>query len=596
VGLQSRSSELCAFQTSLGRIVQQRIADLGGGPTWLPDETLFSLVSRHHVLSGALHPWITCDRFFGHRRRGSAHDFPSRLDEFAFRTGFAFGDGEQLALRGTLIPFFLPWRDIRLGHQTIAALRGDRIGMLKFALGLLTSRFGAQHPLKACENCIARDRREFGVAYWHRAHQWPGVWICPCHAIPLLASSQKRNGQYRYAFLLPSTVELERAESAWRIEIASSDELMTRLSRLAAMVLGASGLAPGALNDPSVLATTYRRRMVEIGWLRTAERLDWPALTKNLRGHLDTMACLPEFARLRASRDALRTHLSLLLYGRSQSHPLRHLLLIAALFPDWNAFLASHNQVGNECSSIEHEESQSAEKEDSVSSEKPHVAADVSARELARRHQVDVHTAMARRASAGLSATRRPKILKPPVLQRLIACLREGRPKNEAAAMAGISITSVTRILRTEPGLQASWHQQRAEGRQKEHREVWSQLLRQQPGSVLRLLRLQAPAAYMWLYRNDRQWLEVRMRTRIAPTSTGNHVLSRWRGKDEYLAGEIRRASLWLSDKGAFGLSDLCQAVPELSNYLCRMHRLPLTQRVLLSVLQCAPEPKLLAS
>ena len=571
--------------------MQQRLADLGSGLTWLPDETLFSLVSRHHALSGALHPWITCDRFFGHRRRGSAHDFPSRLDEFASRTGFAFGDGEQLVLRGTLIPFFLPWRDLRLGDEAVAALRGDQIGLLKFALGLLTSRFGAQHPLKACEICIAQDRRKFGVAYWHRAHQWPGVWICPCHAIPLLASSQKRNGQYRYAFLLPSILELQRAESAWRVEIASSAELLKRLSGVAAMVLGASGLAPGVLNDPSVLAATYRHRMVEIGWLRTVERLDWRTLTQKLSAHLDTMACLPEFARLRASRDALRTHLALLLYGKSQSHPLRHLLLIAELFPNWNAFLASRIQVESGCGSIEYE-SQSVERVDPMSSAKPHVAVDVSARELARRHQVDVHTAMAWRASAGLSAIRRPKVLKPPVLQRLIACLREGRPKNEAAAMAGISITSVTRILRTEPGLQASWHQQRAEGRQKEHREVWSQLLRQQPGSVLRLLRLQAPAAYMWLYRNDRQWLEALMRTRIAPTSTGNHVLSRWRGKDEYLAGEIRRASLWLSEKGSFGLGDLRQAVPELSNYLCRMDRLPLTQRVLLSVLQHAPEPK----
>ena len=579
-----------------GLIVQQRLADLGGGLTWLPDETLFSFVSRHHALSGALHPWITCDRFFGHRRRGSAHDFPSRIDEFAARTGFAFGDGEQLVLRGTLIPFFLPWRDPRLGHQTIAALRGDRIGMLKFALGLLTSRFGAQHPLKACEICIAQDRREFGVAYWHRAHQWPGVWICPCHAIPLLASSQKRNGHYRYAFVLPRTIELERAESAWRIKTASTDELMTRLSRLAVMVLGASALAPGAVNDPSVLATTYRRRMVEIGWLRTAERLDWPALAQNLRGHLDTVACLPEFARLRASRDALRTHLSLLLYGRSQSHPLRHLLLIAALFPDWNAFLTNHIQVGSECSSIEYEESPSAVKEASVSSEKPHVAADVSARELARRYQVDVHTAMAWRASAGLAAVRRPKILKPTVLQQVIASLREGKPKAEVAVTAGISVTSVTRILRTEPGLQASWHQQRAEETQKGHREVWSGLLRHQPGSVLRLLRLQASATYAWLYRNDRQWLEAQMRSRPHRASTGNNVLSRWRGKDEYLAGEIRRASLWLSGKGAFGLGELRQAVPELSNYLCRMDRLPLTQRVLLSVLQHAPGPKLPSS
>jgi len=53
---------------------------------WLPDETLFSLASRHHVVSGNVRPGDTCFQLFGHKRLGSSHDLPARVDEFVRRT------------------------------------------------------------------------------------------------------------------------------------------------------------------------------------------------------------------------------------------------------------------------------------------------------------------------------------------------------------------------------------------------------------------------------------------------------------------------------------------------------------------------------
>jgi hypothetical protein len=42
---------------------------------------------------------------------------------------------------------------------------------------LLTSRFRAHHPLKACEYCFVEDVRDHGWAYWHPQVQvTPRVW------------------------------------------------------------------------------------------------------------------------------------------------------------------------------------------------------------------------------------------------------------------------------------------------------------------------------------------------------------------------------------------------------------------------------------
>ena len=563
--------------------MQREIPELGQALSWLPDETLFSLASRYHALSGAIHPWVTCEKLFGHRRRGSAHDFPSCIDEFAASTEGLLGDGPAIAAGRTLLQFYLPWRRIETGREAIAALRGQQIGSLKYLLGLLTSRFGAQHPLKACPRCIEEDSRHFGMAYWHRTHQWPGVWACPDHGCAMKVSKVKVDGEYRYAWALPRLEALVSPFSEWRARGRGDGQLL-RLTRLADMSAAACASGPGAFSDVGTLRTVYRSQMVKLAWIDRVDRLNWNVLEHVLQRHLEALSGLPEFARLTVGPHPLRAHLSLLLYDSSaQTHPLRHLLLIEALFPSWQAFLHSHSEAVRNPVELPAAPSRTA---GSLQRPTMDVTGTESARQLSREQGVDVHTAMVWRAAAGIAPSRRPKTLKAPVLSRMVVALQAGMSKEEAALQASVSVTTVTRILRTEPGLQSQWHRSRWLLKQQEARAAWSQLLQSRAGMPMRLLRMEAPAAFAWLYRNDRDWLTEQMRLRDALPAVGNHVLAKWRGKDEHLAQEIRSAAVWLAERGVLTLARLQDAVPELAPHLRRLDRLPTTQVVLLAVLQ----------
>jgi hypothetical protein len=129
---------------------------------WLPGETLFSLVSRHHCFSGHALSGSTCQQFFGHSRSGSQHDLPSRLAQFVERTDGCFGNVEQIPKIHTLLAYygaFVPQAELQ---NAIACMAGDSVAHLKLRLGILTSRFRANHPLKSCEACMAEDRSAFG--------------------------------------------------------------------------------------------------------------------------------------------------------------------------------------------------------------------------------------------------------------------------------------------------------------------------------------------------------------------------------------------------------------------------------------------------
>src|SRR3546814_4771453 len=66
---------------------------------------------------------------------------------------------------------------------------------------LLTSRFRANHPLKACPACMTKDLDDHQTTYWRLDHQFPGVWHCPVHGEDYAAKAIRRASEI---FSVPS--------------------------------------------------------------------------------------------------------------------------------------------------------------------------------------------------------------------------------------------------------------------------------------------------------------------------------------------------------------------------------------------------------
>ncbi len=126
---------------------------------WLPQETLYSLASRYHHISGNILPSDTSRQLFGHWRQGSMHDMPSRIDEFVLRTEGILGDAERIVREHTLLPYYFPYRTNLESANAIAAVRRGGVGGLKGQLGILASRLGASHPLKLCVQSLLSGER-----------------------------------------------------------------------------------------------------------------------------------------------------------------------------------------------------------------------------------------------------------------------------------------------------------------------------------------------------------------------------------------------------------------------------------------------------
>lgn len=216
--------------------------------TWLPDETFFSLVSRCHHLWGHQVPWRTSEILFGARRVGWQHDLPNRMAEFEKRSMGTAGTAEAIIRQRTLLRYYLPFLSETDASHHVSAMSGPSVAHLKFGLGLLTSRFRANHPLKACVECMASDKSEYGWAYWHLEHQYPGNWICARHQRWLRECRMKSNGSGRFQWCLPELEWLE-PEPALPEDVLCSAVSMSNIVRHVV-----TNAEPSSLDEASVQA------------------------------------------------------------------------------------------------------------------------------------------------------------------------------------------------------------------------------------------------------------------------------------------------------------------------------------------------------
>lgn len=556
---------------------------------WLPDETLFSLASRHHLVSGNATPAQTCQQLFGHQRIGSAHDLPARVGHLCRQASGLLGTAPEVIHNHSIAPIYLPFHTPLRCANWLIQMEVGSASQMKAELGLAAARFGASHPLRACPQCMEQDVRDHHVAYWHTVHQLPGVRICPTHRNSLLTTHEKSSGLNRFGWVLPMSADL----------VAKSDVTGSR-DLLLALAEGAIAIwrLPQAFQfHPSRLHVTYRSRLIHAGLMSASGRADHASLNSVFMsmlvglGELDELAWLPNDVRAVANRFV--RHLSETA-ARESHHPLKHLLLILALFGTWSRFWEAYVSAEATESGERHAAARDGHDTSRYNAGKlddrkirfqsllndQHISITAAAKTVG----VAVGTAMSWVAGAGKSTPRRPKILTSALRSAVVAALKGGADKKVAAQLANISVESVTRLLLTEPGLHELWEQSRFATARGNARHVWAKTMRSLPIASSNEWRQLQPASYSWLYRNDRLWLRESIQNRQR-AATRSRAGIQWDKRDLELAQLVRTSTLnWQCQHPGkrLTIAILCTQVHTLKSRLSSLGRLPLT-RVALS-------------
>lgn len=491
---------------------------------WLPDETLFSLCSRQHLIMGNLDPATTSSAILGLRRQFIKHDIPCGIATLE-QTGFTYwGSAESILLNHTIFPLFVPFQSKVKIEDAIKTVKGDRIDSIKYRLGIVSSGFGAEHPLKACPHCMREDVHAHNVAYWHLTHQYPGVLICPRHQAWLMVSTKGRRWSGRFEWLLPAEEFL--------IEQDSSQKLWSRsvFLALADNVINLATIGRATSFESCAVAAAYRTAVLHRS--RSASLLD---RTEPLRRfHL--------FESLPTDKKSSDSFVNQLVRSPRRSiHPLKHLILIDWLFDDLHSFLEAY---------------------------KAEVAR--SANQVTRTPSL-VPDNRVLQSSSGTQAKNapRPKRIKGRLKEDLLAKLAEGESKQVLCDEFQITVSTINKLLRAHPATYDIALEARHRREIDEHRSRWQHLHSLYPELAVQALRNTMPSLYAWLYRNDKAWLIAEKQTFTKPLHVNKHPVD-WEARDYRLLNMLRNAceSIASLQRGPVTMAQLYAMIPMLSTCL----------------------------
>lgn len=156
-------------------------------PESFPDETLWSRVSRYHLLTGNSGEDTTFRELFGKRLALEQIVPAAAIQALAPKLPGEVKDTTATLVReNTLLPAFAPF----LGNDGQPIEQEIPVGSHYDGLGRFPKRvvgeYGGVHKL--CLSCLREDIAFHGTGYWHRCHQVPGVRACWKHRESLVSN------------------------------------------------------------------------------------------------------------------------------------------------------------------------------------------------------------------------------------------------------------------------------------------------------------------------------------------------------------------------------------------------------------------------
>ncbi|HDZ8830191.1 TnsD family Tn7-like transposition protein [Aeromonas hydrophila] len=453
-------------------------------PVSLPDELLLSRLIRYVTISGDNGDDFV-SKVFG-SRKVSIHPFlTARLEQLA---GWSLENAEVMLFQQTLAPLFLFFLPTYADRLKRSMLTGD--GAEAHRASQL-SLFGCGNSLflKWCPVCAQQDLRQYGVAYWHRTHQIPGVTACAFHPV-LLDKLELVRRQRIIAALLPTFTDHPRVAFDVEVQVARFGFNLLQL------------LMVGIPHIDSVLV--YRSKLSELEFITANHRVRRKRLMEDFCADLKYYRPGSDTPFPRHPHD--HRYLPQLLEPNTSHHPFRHILFAWWLFGEPEKMLFTKHLCTVSLQPIPLESL-----EGKISTEQQCLQLLRKQCSLSEIYRLTGKSRCYLRRLALLNnipLELKPKKLTGECQKRIIALAYSGMHRKAISEQCGIGIGSVEQVISSQPGLVEHRRRCHWESKRRRCRLEITKYLILHPRAHRKDCKVQCNAAFFWLYLNDPVWLD----------------------------------------------------------------------------------------
>lgn len=468
-------------------------------------ETLFSWGARYHRRCGNACAQDSSLLLYGDRWAGVKHDLPSHVARLASAIGVA-DQAESLIYKHSIFGAFAKFLSPEVTQVALQMMLGTSIAGLKHRLGLLKSGVGADHPLKACHYCTLEDSKSAVGATWRLEHQWPTVWICKKHCLPLSYLDVGFLKRQRSLWPLPDSV----SKSAWVEYPLLQPSQIAHLKRIAELTSALAAIEERNL-DLSHLRLTYLLGAMERGFVVTSDAsLRFGAMLAAVRQRFDSLLDLPGWKFLVDTASVHGGFVGLLMRNyRGNHHFTKHLALIDFLFDSFFDFRRVYDLVENSSNQGAVDELYCMLRITRQNVLDGVVSGSRSINSVAQEFGVPVSRAVSWIKSEGVSYKARPRVLTPEKTEKLLQMLKEGKSRTEIVEDLNIKRGWLRAYLAKNKDLRDSWFFKVYVAKRDHYRNELINFVSTHGALPVARIKKIPSSRYLWLFKHDSEWLAL---------------------------------------------------------------------------------------
>lgn len=500
-------------------------------------ELLYSWFARYHVHTANMSFKQTMNDLFGKMSTVSVPDLPTNLNEFSKRlAGFQIPDVEYLIKNHTFYRFYTTFTPADTKGRVLEAMRDDEYQSLHLFLGIASSTVKNNSYFMYCPKCQLEDMNNKGEIYWKLEHQLPGVVLCLEHKTILLRSSVKFRPDKRHEFV---AAEFNNCKSV-EVKAEFREELISHAFQLADQIR--KMVTSDYHFTLEGIQSAYKFLLKREGFISVNGRVNQQLLSERFLKHYGK-----EFLRIMQSpinrgsetcwlKSITRKH-------RKLFHPIRHLLLINFLGESLDTFYSY------------------TEHEIRPFGEGPYYCLNPAADHYKQRVVMDVSITRCTstrklvgtfKCECGFIYSRREADTENTNLFR-VGRIKQFGPvwKNKLKFLfynEKRTYTEISQILNCDRGTVKKYlnnfqkdvikEKDSIHSNLRKKRDEWLGLLESNQGETVTAVRKLQPNLYIWLYRNDKEWLKNHSPIQNKRNDIG-HSRVDWNLRDEELLEEI---------------------------------------------------------
>jgi len=166
------------------------------------DEILYSAIARYNIRSGNISPKATLEELFGSRTVSAVMALPSNIDNFIKNMPINCKyTSEEIIYKHTLFPFYTAFLSSQRAKNIYQLMKGENGGSIYSSVGIMASSVIENTYFKFCSQCNKENKERWGEFHWDRVHQIPGITVCSKHKTLLLDSKVLIHSQNKHEFI-----------------------------------------------------------------------------------------------------------------------------------------------------------------------------------------------------------------------------------------------------------------------------------------------------------------------------------------------------------------------------------------------------------